>query len=228
MIQMNAPDPSMTITYGRMPGCLTLLLGVTTLGVANAAIYLTMRRWPAVVDENGLLLRDGTRVRWDDITVGREIITQMRGVTARRMELQSTHGAISLPFERMLDADRVMQCIDKHLQADVSGLAATHFGEPSPGRRETDALDPPQSGPPGTQTFSCETCGYRWGPVGVQPFVPNAPEQQLFLCCVACDCPQTRMSAPGPDDLVCAACGAAALVALHACPRCDGPDVRWV
>ncbi len=83
-----------------------------------------------------------------------------------------------------------------------------------------------QPAPPCTQTFRCDGCGYTWGPVGVEPFVPDAAEHQLFLYCAACRTPQVRKAAT-PVGLSCASCGAEGLTGLRACPNCGGA-ARWI
>lgn len=75
--------------------------------------------------------------------------------------------------------------------------------------------------------FSCPACGYRFGPVGVLPYVPDAPEHQLFLHCQACNTPQVRagLTAVG---MACNKCDEQALVGLVVCPGCGGDKATWM
>lgn len=75
-------------------------------------------------------------------------------------------------------------------------------------------------------TFRCPDCSYRWGPVGVSPFSPDAAEQQLLLLCQACGEPQVQMGASA-QGLPCLECGEPRLVGLSRCPACGSEDAGW-
>ncbi len=206
----------MEFRYAKMPGCLMVVLGLCTLGVANWIIHRKSRRWPALGDEGGLVLRDGTRIPWAAFSGAQEVVTEVGGAAVRRLDLYSSEGVVEFPFERV---ERAQQAVD-YLLDRVSGV-----GEPEP---EPQPIRPPQPGPPGTQTFFCGSCGYTWGPVGVKPYVADAPEHQLFLVCGGCRTPQAHTTALAPADLDCVACGAARLGNLDACPGCASAEARWV
>ena len=76
-------------------------------------------------------------------------------------------------------------------------------------------------------TFRCPACGFSFGPVGVIPFVPDAPEQQLFLFCTSCKAPQVRMG-HSALEMACNKCGEESLVGLVKCPGCDGDKADWM
>lgn len=77
------------------------------------------------------------------------------------------------------------------------------------------------------QTYTCRGCGFSWGPVGVQPYNPDATEHQLFLVCTACGQPQARTAAT-LAGLTCTACDATPLAPLTRCPRCGSDEAGWV
>jgi len=201
----------MEIDYAKPPGCLMVVLGVCTLGVANLIIHLKSRRWPALADDQGLRLRDGTRIPWTEFTGAQEVTTDVGGTVVRRLDLHTKQsGTVQFPFERAHDAQRAVDT----LLARMPGAA------PPP--------SPPQPGPPGTQTYHCPACAYTWGPVGVAPYVPDAVEHQVFLVCGACDAPQARTSASDGRELECGRCGEGTLAPLDGCPSCGAREARWI
>ncbi len=75
--------------------------------------------------------------------------------------------------------------------------------------------------------FRCPACGFSFGPVGVMPHVPDAPEHQLFLYCQGCNTPQVRMGQTAVD-MACNKCGEKSLVGLAKCPGCGGDKATWM
>jgi len=75
-------------------------------------------------------------------------------------------------------------------------------------------------------TYRCPACGYSFGPVGVLPYVPDAPEHQLFLYCQSCHTPQARMGQTAVG-MACSKCGEQALMGLVKCPGCGGDKADW-
>lgn len=76
-----------------------------------------------------------------------------------------------------------------------------------------------------TQTLRCLAYGYRWGPVGVHPFVPDGPFQ-AFLLCLDCRKPQAQVLLPGELPR-CTHCASARIEGLTRCPDCDTGDLSW-
>lgn len=76
------------------------------------------------------------------------------------------------------------------------------------------------------QTFSCDSCGYTWGPVGVAPMNPSGPRQCFFLC-LTCRVPVLQMIDAGEAARPCARCQGHTLVPLRCCPACDAESVAW-
>ena len=76
------------------------------------------------------------------------------------------------------------------------------------------------------QTFQCRGCGYRFGPVGVMPFVRERP--QVFRYCRACNQAQASIHVAG-TELRCVHCASTSLEPLEgACPVCRSSHVEWV
>ena len=47
--------------------------GILTLGISALWMWLTARSWPRVLDGEGIVLRNGRRVRWEDLTEVRRV-----------------------------------------------------------------------------------------------------------------------------------------------------------
>ena len=76
------------------------------------------------------------------------------------------------------------------------------------------------------QSFCCKDCGYRFGPVGIGPYVRERP--QVFRFCRACSRGQTMIHEPG-TQLRCVHCQSPDLVDLQGkCPLCSSANVGWV
>ncbi len=63
-------------------------LGVVTLGIVPLVMLLSRRAWPRVVDDEGLTLRDGTRIPWTACTH----VAKVPGAT------QLVFGGTTVPF----------------------------------------------------------------------------------------------------------------------------------
>jgi hypothetical protein len=106
----------MEVQIVKTSGCMTLVLGVFTLGVAPLAIWLQQRNWPARLDEEGLVTRGGKRIVWEEFTRAVRVVTRIAsGVTVERIELHSPKGKVLVPGERLVDGQRVVQYILEHL-----------------------------------------------------------------------------------------------------------------
>ncbi len=75
--------------------------------------------------------------------------------------------------------------------------------------------------------FVCPPCGFRFGPVGVQPYVPSAERHQLFLVCTDCRNPAVLMGIPGAVDFDCRHCQGTRFTALSECPKCGSAEAGW-
>jgi hypothetical protein len=82
------------------------LLAPLTLGVGTYLLWRTSQRWPRELSEQGMLLRDGSFVRWQDLR--RILVVERRfDDTVLRIELFFRGGQLVLPvanFENGQDA----------------------------------------------------------------------------------------------------------------------------
>jgi len=95
------------------------MLGVFTLGVAPIAIKLAERKWPELVDEDGLVTRAGKRIRWDEFTKVVKIITRSGPVITERYELRSSNGRVQFVAHRLENSEAVFQYIWEHLPEEA-------------------------------------------------------------------------------------------------------------
>lgn len=95
------------------------LLGVFTLGAAPIAIKLTERKWPKLVDEDGLVTRAGKRIRWDEFTKIVKVVTRSGPVITERYELRSSNGRVQFVAHRVENSEAVFQYIWDHLPPET-------------------------------------------------------------------------------------------------------------
>ena len=99
-------------------GCMQVILGVFTLGVAPLAIWISERSWPKSVDEQGLTTRGGKQIAWSEFTKVTRILTQVtRGSSTpvERFELKSRKGKVIVVVYRLVDGEKVLDYIWRHL-----------------------------------------------------------------------------------------------------------------
>ena len=49
------------------------LVGVFTLGIGALAMWLAARSWPRVIDQEGITLRSGRRLKWSELSEVRRV-----------------------------------------------------------------------------------------------------------------------------------------------------------
>jgi hypothetical protein len=98
-------------------GCMQVFLGVMTLGVAPLAIYLQMRSWPSLVDEQGLVTRGGKRIAWQEFTKITRVRTQVSsgGSGVEHFELKYAKGKVDVVVYRLVDGQQVLDYVSAHL-----------------------------------------------------------------------------------------------------------------
>lgn len=104
-----------------VPGCLQIFLGVFTLGVAPLAGWLSERKWPKSVDEEGLVTRGGTRIAWNDFTKITRVITRIARTsnTTEHYELRSPKGKVLVVLFRLENGTQVFDYIWRHLPEQI-------------------------------------------------------------------------------------------------------------
>lgn len=76
------------------------------------------------------------------------------------------------------------------------------------------------------QTYHCKSCDYRFGPIGVQPFMPARP--QVFRYCHDCSRGQALIVQDESKPLECVHCRSTRLSDVQEkCPVCGSKDVGW-
>jgi hypothetical protein len=107
----------MVVRIHPLSGCLLLVLGLFTLGVAPLAIWLVRRRWPAGLDERGIDLANGARVQWSDVRGVKRVHVLLEGrEVAQRFDLDTaTAGRVSFVMGQIGNSDEVMDYVFAHL-----------------------------------------------------------------------------------------------------------------
>lgn len=98
-----------------LSGCLSLMLGVFTLGVAPIAIKLKERNWPKLLDEQGLVTRGGKFIAWGEFTKFEKVITTVQGTTTERYDLHSPKGTVAVVIYRLVDGEQALDYIWQRL-----------------------------------------------------------------------------------------------------------------
>jgi hypothetical protein len=97
-----------------LSGCMNVMLGVCTLGIAPLAQYLTERSWPKTLGE-GLVARGGTRIAWDDVTRITHVTTNVNGAQAERYELRTMWGKVNIVVPRLERGREVLAYVLDHV-----------------------------------------------------------------------------------------------------------------
>ena len=102
-----------------MSGCLMVVLGVFTLGVAPLSIKLKERGWPKSLDEQGLVTRGGKRIAWGEFTEAVKIVTKVQGTVTERYEFRSPKGVVPVVVHRLERGPEALQYIWDRLPEKV-------------------------------------------------------------------------------------------------------------
>ena len=111
----------MEVKVNPMPGCLTLILGIFTLGIAPIAIKLKERDWPKSLDKNGLVTRGGKRIEWSEFTKFEKVITNVQGTITERYDIHSPKGTVAVVIYRLQEGQQVLEYIWQHLPETLKG-----------------------------------------------------------------------------------------------------------
>jgi hypothetical protein len=105
-IEVHLSDPYKSLMW---------LLAFTSLGIGTLALWLTARSWPRVVDDEGMTLRSGKRVRWSEMTDTRlftVVDDRGRRVTGR-LELYFGKTKVKVVPHSIAEGPEVMAYIDR-------------------------------------------------------------------------------------------------------------------
>ncbi|HET9906157.1 MAG TPA: hypothetical protein VFQ23_05940 [Anaerolineales bacterium] len=107
----------MDVKIKPLSGCLQIVLGVLTLGIAPLAAWLNERAWPKSVDEQGLTTRAGTNIAWGDFTKIKKVITKIgqTSTTTEHYELSGPNGKVVVAPYRLENGNQVFDFIWRRL-----------------------------------------------------------------------------------------------------------------
>jgi len=60
--------PQLKVHYSGLFKGVLLLTAFFTLGIGTIAVWLTSWSWPRILDDEGMTLRSGKRLRWQDLS----------------------------------------------------------------------------------------------------------------------------------------------------------------
>ena len=111
----------MEIKIKPVSGCLQIVLGVFTLGVAPLAVWISQRMWPKSADEQGLITRAGTRIAWDEFSGFKKVITQVgrTAFTTEHYELRGSKGKVIVAPYRLENGSQVFDYIWQRLPQHI-------------------------------------------------------------------------------------------------------------
>ena len=114
----------MEIQARQLPFGTMVILGLFSMGVAPWAIWRSMRTWPAQADEEGMTLRNGTRIPWTDFTQIRKVDVMLNGrKVSQRFDLRWPKGKVSIVPDRLFEGDTVAQYVWDRLPTAVTDEA---------------------------------------------------------------------------------------------------------
>ena len=102
-------------------GCLQIVLGVFTLGIAPLAIWISQRMWPKSVDEQALTTRAGKRIAWNEFTNIKKVITRVgrTAFTTEHYELRGSQGKVIVAPYRLENGSQVFDYIWQRLPPPI-------------------------------------------------------------------------------------------------------------
>lgn len=99
-------------------GCVWMMLSVFSLGLAPFFIRRVERQLPAQLDDDAMVLRNGTRIPWSQFTGAQGTRILLNGTyVGTRWILKHTGGKVQIQTNTIHDADQVMEFIFGHLPA---------------------------------------------------------------------------------------------------------------
>ncbi len=105
----------MEVQVRPMPGCLMVVLGICTLGVAPLAIKMKEKHWPKTMDEAGMTTRGGKRIEWGEFSEIVKIVTNVDGTVTERYDLRSPKGTVGVYLARIENAQEAFDYIWERL-----------------------------------------------------------------------------------------------------------------
>lgn len=100
------------------------LVGIFTCGVGAVGLWWQTRTWPQLMDNDGIVLRNGTRLRWADCTkiVRVTAVTETGGRISGRVDLEFGKVRARLVPQSVVQAQAMLDFASAKLgQSVVSG-----------------------------------------------------------------------------------------------------------
>ena len=94
---------------------MSAILFVFTLGVATLALRSAKKKWPAVVDSNGVKLFNGKHYAWSEVNEVEHLTTNVNRTVAHKYIFHMDKGAWELPYQRLVEPQLVVDFIAAHL-----------------------------------------------------------------------------------------------------------------
>lgn len=112
-------DGTLQVELLALPWWLMLTFGVMSAGVAPLVIWLAERRWPRVVDAEGITTRAGVRVRWHEITRVEHVVTTVNRTRTERWDVHAPGITIAVVAYRLRAGHDVLDTIMRHVPPPV-------------------------------------------------------------------------------------------------------------
>jgi hypothetical protein len=112
-------DGTLQVELVALPWWLMLALGVLSAGVAPLAIWLAERRWPRVIDADGITTRAGVRVRWHEITRVEHVVTIVNRTRTERWDIHAPGVTVAVVVYRLRAGPHVLDAIMRRVPPHV-------------------------------------------------------------------------------------------------------------
>ncbi len=120
----SAPGEGLQVDVVKPSGCLLVFGGLASFGVVPVVLLFPRRRWPRLLDESGMTLRNGTHIPWSEFNSIQRVRVhgQAGAVLAERIDLGSSKGTVRVVTTQIYNHEAVEQFILAHLPEHA------HFG----------------------------------------------------------------------------------------------------
>lgn len=97
------------------------MVGLFTLGVGALGMWWQTRSWPALMDDDGITLRNGRRVRWTDCTkvIRVTAVNEHGGRISGRADLLFGKTRVRLVPQSLMQGQAVLDLASQKLQQQV-------------------------------------------------------------------------------------------------------------
>ncbi len=98
------------------------LVGIFTLGVGALGMWLSARSWPRVLDPEGITLRSGARVAWNQLTDVRRVtvVDELGRKVTGRLELVFGETKVKIVPQSLAEGQAVLDYLGQLLGEEVA------------------------------------------------------------------------------------------------------------